>query len=104
MPAKKKSKQKDILKQNKVFGWITIATCTVLLIPLVAMQFTDEVQWDTLDFAVMGLLIFSMASLFVLVARSLEGKYRAWAAVAFAFLFIWAWAELAVGVLTNIGS
>lgn len=104
MPAKKKSKQQDILKQNKVFGWIAIATVIVLLIPLVAMRFTDEVEWDTLDFTVMGLLIFSMASLFVLVARSLDGKHRIWAAVAFTFLFIWAWAELAVGVLMNIGS
>lgn len=104
MSAKKKLKQKDVLKQNKVFGWIAVATIAVLLVPLVAMRFTDKVQWDTLDFTVMGLLIFCMASLFVLVARSLDGKNRVWAAVAFAFLFVWAWAELAVGVLTNIGS
>ena len=100
---KKKSKQKDVLKQNKIFGWIAVATCAVLLIPLIAMRFSDEVQWDTLDFTVMGLLIFSMASLFVLVARSLDGRHRIWAGIAFALLFVWAWAEMAVGVLANIG-
>lgn len=101
---KKQSKQKDTLKQNKVFGWIAVATIGVLFIPLIAMRFSQDVQWDTLDFTVMGLLIFSMASLFVLVARSLDGKHRIWAAVAFALLFVWAWAEFAVGVLTSIGS
>lgn len=104
MPTKKKSKQQDVLKQNKVFAWIAVATFGILLIPLIAMRFTDEVDWDTLDFTVMGLLIFSMASLFVLVARSLDRKHRIWAAVAFGFLFVWAWAEMAVGVLSNIGS
>lgn len=104
MPTKRKTKQKDILKQDRMFGWIAAATVVILFIPLVAMRFTDNVQWGVMDFVVMGSLLFCMASLFVLVARPLDHKNRVLAGMAFGFLFIWAWAELAVGVMTNIGN
>ena len=53
-----KAKNTDIITQNNVFIWIAAATLAILSIPLIAMQFTDEVKWDLPDFIIMGLLLF----------------------------------------------
>ena len=90
--------------KNSVFVWNALATCALLLIPLVAMQFTNEVKWDRIDFVVMGLLIFGTSSIFVLAARKLPPRH--WFAAGFflIFVFLYLWAELAVGIFTNLGS
>lgn len=98
------TKQTDILNQNKIFAWIAVATGVILLIPLLAMQFTHEVRWDMSDFIIMGAMLFGTGSLFVLVARKIGGKYRALIGLAFLLVFLWLWAELAVGVFTSWGS
>jgi hypothetical protein len=41
----------------------------VLLVPLVAMQFTDQVDWDWHDFAIMGGALFSVGLVWELGAR-----------------------------------
>ena len=93
-----------IIVRNSVFAWIALATCLVLLVPAIAMQFTAAVRWGAMDFAVMAVLLFGTCSLFVLVARKLPRKYRVAAAVVFAAAFLCVWAELAVGVFTGLGS
>lgn len=97
-------KTKDMLFQNSVFMWIALATGAILLIPLIAMQFTTEVSWDETDFIVMGSLLFGSASLFVLAARRVQRKQRVFIGVMFLAAFLYIWAELAVGVFTNLGS
>ena len=99
-----KSTTNDVIKQNKVFGWIALATVVILAVPLAAMQFTEEVQWTFSDFVIMGALLFGMGSLFVIVARAMPRQYRAPLAIAFFITLLYIWAELAVGILTNIGS
>lgn len=93
-----------LIFRNSVFAWIALATCALLAIPLVAMQFTTEVGWDATDFIIMGTLLFGMASLFVVVARKLPQKHRLLAAGLFFVVFLYVWAELAVGIFTNLGS
>ena len=39
---------------------VAMATIALLLIPLVAMQFTREVDWTAGDFLVMGVLLFPL--------------------------------------------
>jgi hypothetical protein len=98
------TKPRDLLHRNAVFGWIALATGLLLLIPLIAMQFTEEVNWDGTDFLVMGILLFGMGSLFVLLSRKAPRSYRLGIGIACAALLFYIWAELAVGIFTNLGS
>jgi peptidoglycan/LPS O-acetylase OafA/YrhL len=99
-----KQKINDVIHHNRVIVWIAIATGGVLLIPLIAMQFSSDVNWDETDFIVMGILVFGFASLFVLAARRTERKHRLLIGCALAAAFLYVWAELAVGIFTTIGS
>ena len=94
----------DVIFQNRVFLWVAAATGLLLLVPLVAMQFTAAVDWNAADFIVMGLLLFGTGSAFVLAARKAPGKHRLAIGVLFLLAFLYVWAELAVGVFTNLGS
>jgi len=99
-----KHKAHDVMFDNTIFIWIALATAIVLLIPLIAMQFTTDVSWDKTDFIVMGSLISGMTSLFVLAARRVPRKFRVYIGGVFMAAFLYAWAELAIGVFTNLGS
>ena len=99
-----KTKTSDIVMQNKIFGWVALITGLILSIPLIAMQFTSEVNWNLSDFIVMGALLFGAGSIFVLVARVTPRKYRALIGVGFLLAVLYLWAELAVGIFTNWGS
>lgn len=94
----------DIIRQKNPFLWVAIATCVILLIPFVAMQFTNEVTWNIMDFIVMGFLLFSFGCLFILVSRKTHRKYRLAIGALFTIVFLYIWAELAVGIFTTLGS
>jgi hypothetical protein len=100
-----KTKNTDIIMQNTVFIWIALGTGLILLIPLIAMQFTSEVQWEVPDFITIGILLFGMGSIFVLTARNIRNNSnRVLIGIAFLMAILCIWAELAVGIFTNIGS
>jgi len=94
----------DVLMRNSVFLWIAIATGLILLIPLIAMQFTNEVNWDATDFMVMGFLLLGTGSLFVLASRRSPRRRRVVMGITFVAAFLYIWAELAIGIFTNLGS
>ena len=98
------SKSTNLIMRNSIFAWIAAATVVLLSIPLIAMQFTEQVNWGSEDFVAMGLLLLGTGCLFVLVSRKTPRKY--WLAIGLvsATLFLYAWAELAVGIFTNLGS
>ncbi|WP_437317411.1 hypothetical protein [Sorangium sp. So ce385] len=74
----------------------------VLLLPLIAMQFTEEVAWDLADFAIFGAMLVGACGTYELAARVTGNKaYRAAVAVALAAAFILVWMNLAVGILGN---
>src|SRR5919112_554087 len=72
----------------------------ILLLPLVAMQFTDEVAWDETDFAVIGAMLFGACGTYELAARMTGNiAYRAGVGVAVVAAFILIWMNLAVGII-----
>ncbi len=99
-----KTKKNDLFMQNKVFTWIALGTAAILSIPLIAMQFTSEVNWDLSDFVIMGIVLFGMGFLFVHIARVAPRKYRTLIGIAITLITLYIWAELAVGIFTNLGS
>ncbi|WP_198029940.1 hypothetical protein [Christiangramia salexigens] len=86
------------MKNSRLLIIMLIAT-TLLLIPLVAMQFTSEVNWTLSDFLVAAVLLFSTGLLCELALRKTRKiKYRLFICVAILVIFLLTWAELAVGI------
>lgn len=82
----------------RVVGWGTAAA--LLSLPLVAMQFTYEVQWDETDFLFAGLMFGGVGIVLELAVRmTTNAAYRAGVAVALAATFLLIWINLAVGVI-----
>ncbi len=72
----------------------------ILLLPLLAMQFTSEVAWDAADFIVMGAMLFGACGVHELTVRMTGNiAYRAAAGVAVAAAFLLVWMNLAVGII-----
>lgn len=75
------------------------AAVCVLLLPLIAMQFTDEVNWTLSDFVFAAILLFGSLGVYELAARMTgDITYRAGAGVAIAALFLLTWINAAVGI------
>jgi hypothetical protein len=72
----------------------------LLLVPLVAMRFTDEVAWDVADFVFAGVLIGGVGLGYELAVRtSRDRAYRAGAAVALGAGLMLVWINAAVGII-----
>jgi hypothetical protein len=74
----------------------------LLLLPLAAMQVTDEVAWDLKDFAIFGVMLAVVGGA-VEVGVRLSGSpaFRFAVAIAVVAGFLLVWANLAVGVIGN---
>lgn len=84
---------------NKRLGIIFLAVIGLLLIPLIAMQFTGEVDWNFFDFLVMGILLLGTGLTCELAMRKIKDiKYRFLLGGGILLIFFLVWAELAVGI------
>ena len=82
----------------RIAAWA--AAALLLLLPLFAMQVTDQVVWDVADFAFFGALLVGAGVTYELAARKTGNTaYRAAVGVALAAAFILVWMYLAVGVI-----
>lgn len=88
--------------RSKNVARIAVATGVILLLLLVAMQFTGEVRWNLFDFIIMGVLLFvtGLAMEFAVI-KSNNLTNRVIAVVAVLAVFFLIWAELAVGVFST---
>jgi hypothetical protein len=89
--------------KRRLVGW-RIAAWTgaglILLLPLIAMQFTTEVQWTAFDFLVAGVMLAALVGAFELAVRlSDDWMYRGGAALAAVGGFLMLWAQGAVGLV-----
>ena len=82
----------------RIIGWS--AAGLILLLPLVAMQFTEEVNWTVADFAFMAVLILAVGiPLEITVRKATQRTYRLAVAVALFTAFFLVWANGAVGIV-----
>ena len=81
------------------FVRILFIVVLILMVPLVAMQFSEEVQWGVGDFFVAGWLLFLAGVSIDFVLRMVESKRRWLYILIVVFVWLLVWVELAVGIL-----
>lgn len=87
----------------RIAGWTVAAL--VLLLPLLAMQFTDEVNWTVFDFVFAGALILGTGATFEITVRKTDDTaYRAAVGLALAAAFFLVWVNGAVGIIGHAGN
>jgi len=90
--------------KKKTLIIILLITATILIIPLILMQFTDEVNWAFFDFVIAGVLLFGAGLICDFALRKLNKKYHILALVAIIVIFLLIWAELAISFLEALFS
>jgi len=85
--------------ENKRFIGIVLIIVFLLLTPLIAMQFTNEVNWNLADFVVAGVLLFGTSLICEVVMRKVkETNHRIILCAAILVALLLIWIELAVGL------
>lgn len=88
-----------MITQNKRLIAIVLTATFLLLIPFVAMQFTNEVDWSSFDFIIAGTLLIGTGLLCELALRKVKNtKHRIAIIAAILIALFLIWAELAVGI------
>jgi hypothetical protein len=94
------SKHGDVQRGNPLRIVVWGIAAFALLLPLVAMQFTSEVDWDFADFAVFGTMLLVVCSTYELGTRLTGNKaYRLAVGIALLGAFLIIWIQLAVGII-----
>ena len=71
----------------------------LLLLPLIAMQFTDEVVWTGTDFLIMGFMLLGLALMIEIILRKVsKPAIKGLLVFGAVLLFLLVWVELAVGI------
>lgn len=86
-------------KENKRLILILAGAFSLLLVPYIAMRFTNEVNWTVLDFGVMGTMLLFTGIGIEVALRIVKVKWLKAAAVAgvlLAFVTVW-------GTLVHMG-
>jgi len=74
------------------------------MVPLIAMRFTNEVNWDISDFIIMATVLFGIAIAYELIAQKSNKKaYRIAFGLALLGAFLLFWVNGAVGIIGNEG-
>lgn len=78
---------------------LILSVILILLVPYIAMQFTDEVDWSLLDFITAGILLFCVVFFCELIIRRVKIiRLKISLCIIIIFVFLLVWAELAVGI------
>lgn len=85
--------------KNKKLLIIVFIVGVLLLIPLIAMQFSDEVVWTASDFVIAAILLLGTGLTIELILRKVKSRKNRilFSGIILAVLFV-IWAELAVGI------
>jgi hypothetical protein len=88
-------------RRGNPMRWAVWGTAAFLwLLPMVAMQFTTEVDWDAADFAIIGAMLLAACGVYELgIWLSDSPAYRAGFGMAVVAAFLLVWINLAVGMI-----
>ncbi len=78
---------------------VALITIAILMVPAIAMQFSDDMDWGPGDFLVLGALLFGTGLLYVLITERLASRgSRIAVGAGLAVALLTVCAELAVGI------
>lgn len=81
---------------------IFLSVLGLLLIPLVAMQFSTEVNWSFFDFIVVGTMLFSLGLTLNFIIKKIKSQKLKLALLVLTLIaFLLLWIELAVGIFNS---
>ena len=84
-------------KRLSIIAFITIL---ILLIPLIGMNFSNEVNWSIMDFVIAFIMLFGTGLLIEFILRKVNKIHIKIALIMITtILFLLIWAQLAVGLL-----
>lgn len=91
--------QQTLMTSKQRLTIISIVIIAILSIPLIAMQFTKEVNWTLEDFIAAGILLVSTGLAVELIIRNMKtGTARTIALIIILLSLFLIWAEMAVGI------
>jgi hypothetical protein len=94
---KSMEKQKSFYQS---FLILVMGTSLILLVPVVAMMFTDEVKWGVFDFVLIGALLMGTGLSYIVITRSRSSTaFKAGTALALLTGLFMIWANLGVGLI-----
>lgn len=78
---------------------ILFTPLVLLMIPLIAMQFTSEVQWNISDFMVAAILLYGTTFMITQIFRKIKNKRTLVILITTVIcLLLLLWAEMSVGI------
>jgi len=85
---------------KKAIVWSIALTGAVLLVPLIAMQFTEQVNWKIGDFVVAAaMVLFASLIYFHITQRQRKQTNNLFWGLLIGFLFISLWVVLAIDII-----
>jgi hypothetical protein len=91
--------KQDRARLGRLAMWATIAG--LLVLPLVAMRFTDEVAWTAADFAAAAVLLGGAGAIYeIATRRAVSSRRKAVIATALVAIVVLVWLEGAVGIFS----
>ncbi len=73
---------------------------TLLAIPFIGMQFTDQVNWSLFDFILMGILLLALGfGIHLISLKTKTNRQKIIFITVAVLLFLFIWGELAVGII-----
>jgi len=82
---------------------IVLAPVSILVLPLLAMQFTDEMAWGVFDFVLAAVLLMGIGLVYALVRKAGNRAYRAAVGIAIVTALFLVWMVGALGVIGETG-
>ena len=90
------------MNSKKRTTYLLIFGLIILLVPLIGIQLSIEINWGLLDFIVAGILIILLILVLELIFRKVQSnKKKLWLVILIGILFIMIWVELAVGIFES---
>ena len=91
------------MNKNRSTIGIVLAPASILLLPLLAMLFTDEMAWGVFDFVLAAVLLMGIGLVVALVRNAGNLAYRAAVGIAILTALFLVWMVAALGVIGETG-